>query len=1345
MGENYNKAEEIILNEMENMSDEEALDFLDINVKYKEKVIERVEKEHTDFINKMKTLSPEEIISNNYQIHVKNELHAVITEGEYLNDEHYRALYQAGDGLLNDLYLDFIGEEFASVNNYSEGADFIKNYCQNYYSEYIITDEKVEELKITQYLLDACKLDNILLTLENGEIVAVDENKNRWQGKEFYEFLFNDALQLEADYKLVPGYGVSQGIVDSVLKHSKHYNPEIHTIKPSHYFKVKDFNNEEVRLKPTLELYTVSDGITNDKQYGIAIRLNEYNANKNEDLGQYEILTKSFGEFIGYKNTAYIDVNNCPFANQLLDLGIAKETGFTKQSGYATYPLWQFDEQFLKEIGAENYEKYSNKYDEYMSQFNEPEEIEDYKEAVVNDVQSEWNKFEEQIKSLPSHEVFKYSHEIYSKGQLKKGIDSLNLDEKYYQALYSEKGNILDNLYSEFFAKEDVSLSSVDDVNIYLENYCFDNYKDVIRGQENEFEYFGKDSKDTAFYYFKDKLAIEYEEPRIKEQADDYIIAAPVCYMSQESLEEKNITFLKIGRDIDEEELKLGGESAMFAMRASFNKKMPLEALLVNFDCMYDIEKDITNNFDGMHLNTENIPKLHALYGEERMSYVLANTVQRLDSDGRFSPSNKEWAKGITINNSDEDRLNFTITSHPAVVDGYITSYRKMLKEFKEELDKEGEMPDNEQTKKNWLNVNVSQDALIKKLDKVTVFRMPNDSEYAGNTYLIFNNRVKSATQIVDMKSDDRELSFRLTIPAGDIISLRDEDGNDSEITAEEFKNIVDGTTNKDYYKEPKEGTTSWFSPVIPQDAIVKEREKSTLFKFPNNSSLAGYTFGLPNSFFKEAENGEDGALRLSMPGDLEVTAYKYGSDERVKVSAHQIFVEMQNSTPEQYKNEYRSNEQKEEQPLKTENDNKEKSNFRYVSVSADAKLREKDNSTLFKMPNGEFNGYSYFIPNNLLQENKEKGTIRISLPEGFVVKAKNNRAEKDEEKTVEFTVDNFIEQVKGKTDKDYTSIYKPSESKPNPFAKVEDNLVNNIPKEMKNRPNWVAVKVWYNKDKERYEKRPINCKNGDYAEADNPNSWTDFDSARKYARENGHTTLAYALDGKDGICCIDIDNCYKDGNEHSPLVTDLIQKSDGTYRETSLSGKGVHFFGKTKGMDVRTFSKTGDIEFYQKNHFIAVTGDTAVKSNGIVNFDNTEVETLIKEKCEKRTELKGAGKGVEGLSRMSDRDVVEKAIKSKGGDTFKDLYNGKDLQNNHSNSDMSLMNRLAFWCNGDKEQMLRIFTTSGLYRPNKSPDYYECTVIKAIRDTTERFQPSQKANNAPKPVNGNSSGRGGK
>jgi len=1333
MGENYNKAEEIILNEMENMSDEEVLDFLDINVNYKEKVIERVEKEHEKFLNEMKKLSPEEIISNNYQIHVKNELHAVITEGEYLNGEHYRALYQVGDGLLNELYLDFIGEEFASVNNFSEGADFVKNYCQNYYSEYIITDEQVEELKITQYLLDACKLDEILLTMENGEIVAVDENNTKWQGKEFYEFLFNEALQLEADYKLVPGYGVSQGIVDSVLKYSKHYNPEIHTVKPSHYFKVKDFNEEEVRLKPSLELYTVSDGITDDKQYGIAIRLNEYNANKNEDLGQYAILTKSFGEFIGYKNTAYIDVNNCPFANQLLDLGIAKETGFTKQSGFVTYPLWQFDEEFLKEIGTENYEKYSNKYDEYMSQFNEVEEIEDYKEAVVNDVQSEWNKFEEEIKSLPAHEVFKYSHEIYSKEQLKKGIESLELDEKYYQALYEEKGNILDNLYSEFFAKEDVSLSSVDDVNIYLENYCIDNYKDVIRGQENDFEYFGKDGKDTGFYYFKDALSVDNLH-RVNEESDDYIIAAPVCYMSQESLEEKNITFLKIGRDIDETELKLGGESAMFAMRASFNKKMPLEATMVSFDCMYDIEKDIKNNFDGKHLNTENISILYALYGEERMNYVLANTVQRLNDDGRFSPSNKEWAKGININNSDEDRLHFTITSHPAVVDGYITSYRKMVKDFKEKLDKEGEMPDNEQTKNKWITVNVSQQALIKRYDKNSYMRMPLTGEYAGYTYNVFNNRIKDSHQLVDLESDGRELSYQLLFVENEVIKIKNKDEKEITFTVNEFKEIVDGTSNKDYVNVKNYDEKSWFIIDAPKESIVAEYPNSTRFMTPKTAVLKGFTFSLPNGFINENIENKDGRLSIVIPNDFKVVA-KSPEGEETTIEAYNLHAIMNSTEKSAY------NYSKKENPKE-----KQETKWQYVSVSKEAILREKNDSVLFKMPKGQYEGYSYYIPNSLITENENKETVVLKLPENFVIKAKNNRAEKEEEKSVDFVVNEFVKAVRGKKVEDYVTNYKrPSESRANPFDTVEEKLVKNVPKEMKDRPNWVAVKIWYNEEKGRLEKRPINCKNGEYAESDNPETWTDFESARKFAKENGCKTLAYALDGKDGICCIDVDNCYKDGKGHSELVTDLIQKSDGTYRETSISGKGVHFFGKTAGIDVRTFSKDGDLEFYQKDHFIAMTGDLEVKSNGITNFDRTEVETLIRNKCEKRTYLSGTGKGVEGLSKMNDRDVVEKACSSKGGDTFKALYNGQDLQNNHSNSDMSLMNRLAFWCNGDKEQMLRIFATSGLYRPNKSPDYYECTVIKAIRDTTERFQPNQKTSFSPTNIKGNSFDKGGR
>ncbi|MBQ8658909.1 MAG: hypothetical protein IJ506_07210 [Clostridia bacterium] len=69
--------------------------------------------------------------------------------------------------------------------------------------------------------------------------------------------------------------------------------------------------------------------------------------------------------------------------------------------------------------------------------------------------------------------------------------------------------------------------------------------------------------------------------------------------------------------------------------------------------------------------------------------------------------------------------------------------------------------------------------------------------------------------------------------------------------------------------------------------------------------------------------------------------------------------------------------------------------------------------------------------------------------------------------------------------------------------------------------------------------------------------------------------------------------------------------------------------------------------------------------------------------------------------------------------------------------------NRLSFWCNDDKEQILRIFATSGLYLPEKSDGYYEGTASKAVRDTTSRYNVKSKAPPIGKPTN--CLGKGGK
>lgn len=117
-----------------------------------------------------------------------------------------------------------------------------------------------------------------------------------------------------------------------------------------------------VEVQPRVELYSVQD-FMGMPMPGLAIALDTVDDGK---LDEFAMLTVSFGEFIGQKNCAYIDVNNCIFAPQLLDQGIAVDTGFTKRSGFCEYPLWQFKQEFLDEIGGEQYAEYAQRFDAYM-------------------------------------------------------------------------------------------------------------------------------------------------------------------------------------------------------------------------------------------------------------------------------------------------------------------------------------------------------------------------------------------------------------------------------------------------------------------------------------------------------------------------------------------------------------------------------------------------------------------------------------------------------------------------------------------------------------------------------------------------------------------------------------------------------------------------------------------------------------------------------------------------------------------------------------------------------------------------------------------------------------------
>lgn len=106
------------------------------------------------------------------------------------------------------------------------------------------------------------------------------------------------------------------------------------------------------------------------------------------------------------------------------------------------------------------------------------------------------------------------------------------------------------------------------------------------------------------------------------------------------------------------------------------------ESFRENCTCAGGIEISIRDNFDGMYLKDGAVSKIIEQFGYKRVAYVLANTVQELSYDGRFSPANKDWANGHYVPRDTEHNACFVVRSHPAIVDGFLTEYRRQFMEL---------------------------------------------------------------------------------------------------------------------------------------------------------------------------------------------------------------------------------------------------------------------------------------------------------------------------------------------------------------------------------------------------------------------------------------------------------------------------------------------------------------------------------------------------------------------------------------------------------------------------------------------------------------------------------------
>ncbi|MDE6539365.1 MAG: hypothetical protein K2K66_04180 [Ruminococcus sp.] len=295
------------------------------------------------------------------------------------------------------------------------------------------------------------------------------------------------------------------------------------------------------------------------------------------------------------------------------------------------------------------------------------------------------------------------------------------------------------------------------------------------------------------------------------------------------------------------------------------------------------------------------------------------------------------------------------------------------------------------------------------------------------------------------------------------------------------------------------------------------------------------------------------------------------------------------------------------------------------------------------------------------------------------------------------------------------------------------------IPDELKRCPQWVCWRSEPDpKSHSGIKKIPINPKTGGQAMSNNPETWSDFQTAVTASRDYSGIGFMFSGSGYFGVdlddCLPEIDGFYR-GEKN--FVSDFVD-SLGSYTELSQSCHGLHII--CRGKLPEGARRKGKFEMYDKGRYFIMTGNPLDPDDVLPVVDCTESikplhsKYLSADKPKKSTPAPSAGMPEIPVN-MPVYEIIEKALASKSGDKFRRLYNG-DFSDypSQSEADMAFCNMLAFWCGRDTTKMDDIFRQSGLMRDKwnrrtSGSTYGKIILNKAVENCQEVYNPHKTDN----------------
>lgn len=294
-----------------------------------------------------------------------------------------------------------------------------------------------------------------------------------------------------------------------------------------------------------------------------------------------------------------------------------------------------------------------------------------------------------------------------------------------------------------------------------------------------------------------------------------------------------------------------------------------------------------------------------------------------------------------------------------------------------------------------------------------------------------------------------------------------------------------------------------------------------------------------------------------------------------------------------------------------------------------------------------------------------------------------------------------------------------------------------NIPQELRNLKQWGLFELKWVEARKKNTKIPINPYDGSAGKSNDPNTWSDFDTAMRALNdvERADGLAFYFANGYVGLDIDHIDSNLEDwragDNDPNNLVNKFQDLTDNTYMEVSQSGTGIHaiFKGKIPGKRRRK----GNYEMYQTGRFFALTGNNIIPDPTIKSMSDDEMKALYEFLFGKDNvvQLHSESDNITPVD-LSVVEIIKRAENSaKTGTRFTMFMKGgwEQFYSSHSEADMAFANDLAFWTGRDFHKMDTIFRNSSLMREkfdekHGAVTYGTSLLNKAINETQNIYNP---------------------